>query len=118
MDVGTLGIIEINDTPPPLQLTPEEMALALEGGNVQAMPQFIGQGQWTDDALLHRHWGLVDATLGEADGVCIVDGSDCPKQGEHSVGGGPPGVWPLGKSRPLPSGGVHRVHQAHRVYTA
>lgn len=133
MDVGTLGSIAMNDTPPWLALTPEEgaalaeelvhyhaafadlysrtaqahwgfkylqgrllpiarqsiepMALALEGGNVQAMQQFIGQGQWTDAPLLHRHWGLVDETLGEAAGVGIVDGADVPKQGEPSVGG-------------------------------
>ena len=132
MNVSHLGIIKINETPPPLNLTPQEiealadelvdyhaafaelyyrqeqahwsykylqglmlpierksiepMALALENGNVQAMQQFIGQGQWDDAALLQQHWRLVDETLGEADGVCIVDGSDFPKQGEHSVG--------------------------------
>jgi len=64
----------------------EPMALALAGGDVQAMPQFIGQGQWQDEALLQQHWRLVDETLGEADGVYIVDGSDFCKQGEHSVG--------------------------------
>ena len=132
MQVGNLGIMEINDAPPPLDLSPEEiaaladelvdyhaafaplyyrkeqahwgykylqglmlpierksiepMALALDGGDVQAMQQFIGQGQWQDDLLLRQHWRLVDETLGEADGVYIVDGSDVPKQGEHSVG--------------------------------
>ena len=131
MQVSNLGIIEVNEAPPPLDLSPEEivaladelveyhaafadlysrkeqahwgykylqglmlpierksiepMALALDGGDVQAMQQFIGQGQWQDEALLHQHWRLVDATLGEADGVYIVDGSDVPKQGEHSV---------------------------------
>ena len=64
----------------------EPMALALEGGDVQAMQQFLGQGQWQDDMLLRQHWRLVDETLGEADGVYIVDGSDVPKQGEHAVG--------------------------------
>jgi SRSO17 transposase len=132
MHLGTLGIIEINDIPPPLDLTPAEvaalaealmddhaafaewydrkeqahwgykywqglmlrierksiepMALALDGGNVQAMPQCVGQGQWADEPVLHQHWRLVEETLGEADGVCIVDGSDFPKQGAHSVG--------------------------------
>jgi SRSO17 transposase len=132
MTVSNLGIIEINEAPPPLDLTPEEvaaladelvhyqaafadlyyrkeqaqsgytylqglmlpikrksiepMALALDGGDIQAMQQFIGQGQWQDEVLLQQHWSLVDETLGEADGVCIVDGSDFPKQGEHSVG--------------------------------
>jgi SRSO17 transposase len=132
MNVSDLGIIESNEAPPPLDLTPgevaaladelvhyhaafaelysrkeqahwgykylqglmlpierksiEPMALALDGGDVQAMQQFIGQGQWQDEALLRQHWSLVDETLGEADGVCIVDGSDLPKQGAHSVG--------------------------------
>jgi SRSO17 transposase len=132
MNVSDLGIIVINEAPPPLDLTPEEvaaladelvhyhaafadlyyrkeqahwgykylqglmlpierksiepMALTVDGGDVQAMQQFIGQGQWQDEALLRQHWFLIDETLGEADGVCIVDGSDFPKQGEHSVG--------------------------------
>lgn len=132
MHVSELGIIEVNEAPPPLKLTPAEiaaladelmhyhaafadlyyraeqahwafkylqglmlpierksiepMALALEGGNVQAMQQFIGQGQWQDTALQRKPWALVDETLGEADGVWITDGSDFPKQGEHSVG--------------------------------
>jgi SRSO17 transposase len=132
MQVGHHRIIAINEAPPPLDLSPEEisvlahelgdyhaafadryyrkeqahwgykylqglmlpiarksiepMALALDGGDVQAMPQVMGQGQWQDDMLRRQHWRLVDATLGEADGVYIVDGSDVPKPGEHSVG--------------------------------
>ena len=132
MQVSNLGIIEVNEALPPLDLSPEEvvaladelveyhaafadldsrqeqahwgyqylpglmlpiertslepMALAVHGGAVQAMQQCIGQGQWQDEALLQQHWRLVDATLGEADGVDIVDGSDVPKQGDHSVG--------------------------------
>ena len=62
------------------------MALALDGGDIQAMQQFMGQGQWQDEELLQQHWSLVAEMLGEADGVCMVDGSDCPKQGEPSVG--------------------------------
>lgn len=64
----------------------EPMALALAGGDVQAMPQCIGQGQWQDAALLQPHWRLVDATLGEADGVDMVDGSAFGTQGEPAVG--------------------------------
>jgi SRSO17 transposase len=130
--VRELGLIEVNEAPPPLELTPREiaaladelrhdhaafaalydraeqahwackylqgwlrpierqwieaLALALEGGNVQALPQCSGQGQWQDTALLRKHWGLVDETLGEADGVWITDGADFPKHGAHSVG--------------------------------
>jgi len=132
MNIDNLGVIEITDTPPPLDLTPEEiealadelvdyhaefadlyyrpeqahwsykylqglmlpieckaiqpMAMALEGGNIQAMQQFIGQGQWQDEKLLKKHWQLADETLGEDDGVWITDGSGFPKKGDHSVG--------------------------------
>ena len=64
----------------------QPMAMALEGGNIQAMQQFIGQGRWEDDQLLRKHRQLVDETLGEADGVYVVDGSGFPKKGSHSVG--------------------------------
>lgn len=64
----------------------QPMALALEGGNIQAMQQFIGQGQWEDEKLLSKHGQLVGETLGEEEGVYIVDGSEFPKKGEHSVG--------------------------------
>ena len=64
----------------------QPMALALEGGDVQAMQQFIGQGRWQDGRLLPKHWQLVDETLGEEDGVYIVDGVGFPKKGQHSVG--------------------------------
>ena len=64
----------------------QPMALALEDGNVQAMQQFIGQGRWKDEQLLQKHWQLVDETLGEEDGVYIVDESGFVKKGQHSVG--------------------------------
>jgi SRSO17 transposase len=82
------------------------MALALGGGDVQAMQQFIGQGQWQDDLLLRQHWRLVDETLGEADGVYIVDGSDVPKQGEPSVGVARQWCGHVGKVDNCQAGGV------------
>ena len=64
----------------------QPMALALEEGDIQAMQQFIGQGCWQDSKLLAQQRQLVNETLGEADGVYIVDGSGFPKKGKHSVG--------------------------------
>ena len=65
----------------------EPMALALEGGDVQAMQQFISVGAWDDDLILDQHQALVAETLGDAaTGVLILDGCDFPKQGTHSVG--------------------------------
>ena len=54
---------------------------------VRALQQFIGAGAWDDDALLAEHQRLVAESLGEADGVLILDGSDVPKRGTHSAGG-------------------------------
>lgn len=67
----------------------EPMMLAQEGANpnaVRAMQQFIGAGAWDDTKILKRHWQEVDQTLGDEDGVLIVDGSDFLKQGRESVG--------------------------------
>jgi SRSO17 transposase len=64
----------------------ERLALRLAGGNVRNMQQFLGEGAWDDDAILGRHVELVAESLGDAEGVLIVDGSDFPKKGKYSVG--------------------------------
>ena len=64
----------------------EPMALYLDGGNVQAMQQFISDGAWDDHEILEKHRELVDENLGEEAGVLIVDSTEFPKQGGHSVG--------------------------------
>jgi SRSO17 transposase len=67
----------------------EPMVLAVDGvapKAVRAMQSFISEGQWNDERLLHQHWKEVETDLGAADGVLMVDGSDFPKQGIHSVG--------------------------------
>ncbi len=53
---------------------------------VRALQQFVGEGAWDDAAILSAHQRLVEQTLGADDGVLIIDGSDVPKQGAHSVG--------------------------------
>lgn len=65
----------------------EPLAHAVEGGNVQALQQFISQAPGDAEALLEAHQACVGETLGDAaSGVLIIDGCDFPKQGTHSVG--------------------------------
>ena len=67
----------------------EPMVLAVDGvapKAVRAMQSFISAGPWNDERLLHQHWKEVAVDLGAADGVLMVDGSDVPQQGRHSVG--------------------------------
>ncbi len=70
----------------------EAMALRLLGvgpraaRHVRALQQFIGEGAWDDTAILAEHQRFVAQTLGEPDGVLILDGSEVPKRGVHSAG--------------------------------
>jgi SRSO17 transposase len=64
----------------------ERLALRVPGGNVRNMQQFLGEGAWEDRAILEKHATLVAQSLGDAQGVLIVDGTDFPKKGKHSVG--------------------------------
>src|SRR5215217_8008522 len=70
----------------------EALALRLLGAGpsadapVRALQHFLSEAPWDDGPLLAHHQALVAASLGEPAGVLIVDGSDVPKQGTHSVG--------------------------------
>ena len=67
----------------------ERMVLKLwgaDGNLVRSLQQFMGESPWSDSPLLARHWQEVGQTLGEEEGVLIVDGSDFRKQGQESVG--------------------------------
>ena len=64
----------------------QPMAMAAEGGNVQAMQQFISQSTWQDEPILRKHRQMVAESVGHPRGVLVIDGCEFPKQGQHSVG--------------------------------
>ncbi len=65
----------------------ERMALEL-GVKVRSRQHFMGQSPWTTEPLLNIHQEIVGRTLGEKDGVVLIDESGVVKQGDDSVGVG------------------------------
>jgi SRSO17 transposase len=97
----------------------EPIALELLGSEaspVRVLQQFLSIGAWQDEPILRQHWQQVDAMLGEADGVLIVDGSDFPKQGKQSVGVKRQHCGELGK-RANCQAGVFLGYASKRGYT-
>ena len=100
----------------------EAMALRLLGAGphaarqVRALQQFIGEGAWDDNAILAAHQRLVAETLGEADGVLLLDGSDMPKRGHHSVGVAPHWCGATGKTDNCQAG-VFLGYASRKGYT-
>jgi len=100
----------------------EAMVLRLLGAGpdadnqVRAAQYFISQGAWDDAAILIAHQRLVDQTLGEDDGVLILDGSDVPKQGSHSVGVARQWCGATGK-RDNCQAGVYLAYASRQGYT-
>lgn len=83
----------LGDTP---RKTSEGMALDLNA-NVRDLQHFIGQSPWQKEPVLVIHQRLMGATLGEVDGVMLIDESGVVKQGQHSVGVAPQYCGSVGK---------------------
>lgn len=63
----------------------EPIALSLDV-NVRDLQHFIGQSPWPTAPLVDTHQRLIADTLGEPDGVALLDESGVVKQGADSVG--------------------------------
>ncbi len=94
----------------------EPMARALDGGEVQALQQFISVGAWDDTAIILQHQAVVAETIGTREGVVILDGCDFPKQGDDSVGVARQWCGPLGKVANCQAG-VVLVYASVKGYT-
>lgn len=63
----------------------EQMALG-QKEKVRSLQYFVGQSQWEAEPVIAIHQGLIGETLGEEDGVVLIDESSAVKQGTESVG--------------------------------
>jgi SRSO17 transposase len=63
----------------------EQMALGMRE-KVRSLQYFVGQSQWQTEPVVAIHQGLIGETLGEEDGVALIDESSTVKQGTESVG--------------------------------
>jgi SRSO17 transposase len=76
--------------------TTERIALDL-GQNVRDLQHFMGQSPWPVEPIVAIHQQIVAETLGEEDGVALIDESGVVKQGDQSVGVGPQYCGSVGK---------------------
>jgi SRSO17 transposase len=63
----------------------EQMALG-QKEKVRSLQYFVGQSQWDTQPVIAIHQGLIGESLGEEDGVALIDESSVVKQGSESVG--------------------------------
>ena len=64
----------------------QPLARRLGEKNVRAMQNFIGASPWEDQALVEEHQRVVQETLGESEGVVIMDATGFPRKGSESAG--------------------------------
>ena len=76
--------------------TTERIALEFSA-NVRDLQHFMGQSPWATEPLGAIHQRQLGATLGEPDGVVLIDESGVVKQGADSVGVGPQYCGAVGK---------------------
>jgi SRSO17 transposase len=63
----------------------EQMALG-QKEKVRSLQYYVGQSQWDTQPVIAIHQGLIGESLGEEDGVALIDESSAVKQGSESVG--------------------------------
>jgi SRSO17 transposase len=63
----------------------EQMALG-QKEKVRSLQYYVGQSQWETEPVITTHQGLIGESLGEEDGVVLIDESSAVKQGTKSVG--------------------------------
>jgi SRSO17 transposase len=95
----------------------ENIALARLGtASVRPLQHFVGESPWHDAGLISEHRRQTGLHLGDEAGVVIIDGSDCAKQGEYSVGVQRQWCGELGKTANCQAG-VYLGYSSRKGYT-
>ena len=68
-----------------------------QGVNVRDLQHFIGQSQWLIEPVVARQQQLIAQTLGDPDGVVLIDASGVLKHGTASVRVAPQYCGAVGK---------------------
>ncbi len=76
--------------------TTERIAITQQH-TVRDLQHFIGQSHWPIEPILQHHQQMITDTLGDTDGVVIIDESGIVKQGCASVGVAPQSCGAVGK---------------------
>jgi SRSO17 transposase len=95
--------------------TAERIALEL-GENVRDLQHYVGQSPWQPEPAVVIHQGLMAHSLGEGDGVMLIDESGVVKQGQDSVGVAAQYIGSVGK---VANGqvGVHLGYVSRQGYS-
>lgn len=64
----------------------QPIAERIQGGDVQAISQFVNQSPWAFEPIQHKLRERLMAKFGGTEGVLILDDTTFPKKGNHSVG--------------------------------
>jgi SRSO17 transposase len=95
--------------------TAERMALEL-GENVRDLQHYVGQSPWQKEPAVVIHQGWIVRSLGEDDGVMLIDESGVVKQGQDSVGVAAQYCGSVGKVANCQVG-VHLGYVSRKGYT-
>src|SRR5919199_2727452 len=64
----------------------EPLSRRVPGGNEQNLQQFVNQSPWDPAPILAAYRARMAAAFATDDGVIVIDDTEFPKQGKHSVG--------------------------------
>ena len=85
------------------------------GVSVRAMQRFLTEAPWDDDPVMGRLQNYLGLRLEHPCAMWVLDGSDSPKQGRRSAGGGSAVLRQVGQGSQLPGRDLARISPLGRA---